>query len=57
MLSLYLVSLVSVGVDSQWLGDIPIIINSLDDETKGRANAVDVLIHDLLDYGCLSSIV
>ena len=36
---------------------IPIVINSFDNETKGWADVIDVLIHDLLDNGCLSSVV
>jgi hypothetical protein len=39
------------------LKDIPIIINSLDNETKGWADTVDIFIHNPLDYGGLSSIV
>ena len=36
---------------------MPSIIDSLDNEAKGWADTVHVLVHNLLDNGCLSRIV
>jgi hypothetical protein len=36
---------------------LPVVFNRLDDEAQSWTDTVHVLVHDLLDDGCLSSIV
>lgn len=36
---------------------IPFIVDSLDDEPKCGAHAVDIFAHNLLDYSCFACIV
>lgn len=36
---------------------LPLIIDRLDNEPQSWAHGVDILAHDLLDYGCFAGIV
>jgi hypothetical protein len=55
MFNLYLVQ--SASGQFMWRISIPVIFDCLDDETKSRADTVDVFIHDLLHDRSLSCIV
>jgi hypothetical protein len=50
-------SQVSIKIFRNKLWHLPFIVNRFDNETQSRADSVNIFAHDLLDYGCLPSII